>query len=132
MTLAELALRMRCSLCGKKAARVVAVVKRRPRGVPKNLPESSALQLQLDQQLLALFLPLPARGREHRIVAGGVYPLLELQKAPELFSVTYGAIDQKRMVVSGGCRAFWKRMCGHGPCRLVPHPDLPRSGCIRL
>ena len=36
MTLKELALRMRCSKCGKKAAEVVAVARRRPRGVPKN------------------------------------------------------------------------------------------------
>jgi hypothetical protein len=32
----ELALRMRCSRCGTKAAEVVAVAKPRPRGVPKN------------------------------------------------------------------------------------------------
>ena len=36
MTLKELALRMRCSQCGKKAAEVVAVARPRPRGVPKN------------------------------------------------------------------------------------------------
>ena len=36
MTLKELALRMRCSRCGKKAAEVVAVARPRPRGVPKN------------------------------------------------------------------------------------------------
>ena len=36
MTLRELALRMRCSRCGKKAAEVVAVARPRPRGVPKN------------------------------------------------------------------------------------------------
>jgi len=36
MTLEELALRMRCSQCGKKAAEVVAVARPRPRGVPKN------------------------------------------------------------------------------------------------
>jgi hypothetical protein len=36
VTLMELALRMRCSQCGKKAAEVVAVAKPRPRGVPKN------------------------------------------------------------------------------------------------
>jgi hypothetical protein len=36
MTLRELALRMRCSKCGKKAAEVVAVARPRPRGVPKN------------------------------------------------------------------------------------------------
>ena len=36
VTLKELALRMRCSQCGKKAAEVVAVAKPRPRGVPKN------------------------------------------------------------------------------------------------
>ena len=36
VTLRELALRMRCSRCGKKAAEVVAVTKPRPRGVPKN------------------------------------------------------------------------------------------------
>jgi hypothetical protein len=35
-TLKELALRMRCSRCGKKAAEVVAVARPRPRGVPKN------------------------------------------------------------------------------------------------
>ena len=34
VTLKELALRMRCSRCGKKAAEAVAVA--RPRGVPKN------------------------------------------------------------------------------------------------
>jgi hypothetical protein len=33
MTLKELALRMRCSRCGKKAAEVVAVARPRPRGV---------------------------------------------------------------------------------------------------
>jgi len=36
MTLEELAQRMRCSQCGKKAAEVVAVARPRPRGVPKN------------------------------------------------------------------------------------------------
>jgi len=36
MTLKELALRMRCSRCGRKAAEVVAVARPRPRGVPKN------------------------------------------------------------------------------------------------
>jgi hypothetical protein len=36
MTFKELALRMRCSRCGRKAAEVVAVAKPRPRGVPKN------------------------------------------------------------------------------------------------
>jgi hypothetical protein len=36
MTLRELALRMRCSGCGNKAAEVVAVARPRPRGVPKN------------------------------------------------------------------------------------------------
>jgi hypothetical protein len=36
MTLKELALRMRCSRCGKTAAQVVAVARPRPRGVPKN------------------------------------------------------------------------------------------------
>jgi hypothetical protein len=36
MTLKELALRMRCSQCGKKAAEVVAVAWPRPRGIPKN------------------------------------------------------------------------------------------------
>jgi hypothetical protein len=36
ITLKELALRMRCSKCGKKAAEVVAVARPRPRGVPKN------------------------------------------------------------------------------------------------
>jgi len=36
MTLKELALRMRCSRCGKKAAEVIAVARPRPRGVPKN------------------------------------------------------------------------------------------------
>jgi hypothetical protein len=34
MTLQELAQRMRCSQCGKKAAEVVAVARPRPRGVP--------------------------------------------------------------------------------------------------
>ena len=36
MTLRELALRMRCSRCGKKAAEVVAVARPKPRGIPKN------------------------------------------------------------------------------------------------
>ena len=36
MTLEQLAQRMRCSQCGKKAAEVVAVARPRPRGVPKN------------------------------------------------------------------------------------------------
>ena len=36
VTLKDLALRMRCSRCGKKAAEVVAVAGPRPRGVPKN------------------------------------------------------------------------------------------------
>jgi hypothetical protein len=36
VTLKELALRMRCSRCGKKAADVVAIARPRPRGVPKN------------------------------------------------------------------------------------------------
>ena len=36
MTLKELALRMRCSQCGKKAAEVVAVARPRLCGVPKN------------------------------------------------------------------------------------------------
>jgi hypothetical protein len=36
VTLRELAPRMRCSRCGKKAAEVVAVARPRPRGVPKN------------------------------------------------------------------------------------------------
>ena len=35
-TLEELAQRMRCSQCGKKAAEVIAVARPRPRGVPKN------------------------------------------------------------------------------------------------
>jgi hypothetical protein len=35
-SLEELALRMRCSQCGKKAAKVVAVAKPRPRGIPRN------------------------------------------------------------------------------------------------
>ena len=35
-TLKELAPRLRCSHCGKKAAEVVAVARPRPRGVPKN------------------------------------------------------------------------------------------------
>jgi hypothetical protein len=35
-TLAELATRMRCLRCGKKAAAIVAVNRPRPRGVPKN------------------------------------------------------------------------------------------------
>ena len=34
--LKELALRLRCSRCGKKAAEVVAIARPRPRGVPKN------------------------------------------------------------------------------------------------
>jgi hypothetical protein len=33
---AELAPRMRCSMCGRKAAEMVAVARPRPRGVPKN------------------------------------------------------------------------------------------------
>jgi hypothetical protein len=37
MTLRELAPRMRCSKCGKKAAEVVAVARPRPRSVPTNL-----------------------------------------------------------------------------------------------
>jgi hypothetical protein len=36
VTLTELALRMRCSQCGKKVAEVVAVARPRPRGIPKN------------------------------------------------------------------------------------------------
>jgi hypothetical protein len=36
VTLKEIALRMRCSRCGKKAAEVVAVARPGPRGVPKN------------------------------------------------------------------------------------------------
>ena len=36
LTLKELALRMRCSRCGRKAAEVVAVARPRPRGVPKS------------------------------------------------------------------------------------------------
>jgi hypothetical protein len=36
VTLKELALRMRCSRCGKKAAEVVAVARPRPRGIPKS------------------------------------------------------------------------------------------------
>jgi len=36
VSLKELALRLRCSRCGKKAAEVVAVARPRPRGVPKN------------------------------------------------------------------------------------------------
>jgi hypothetical protein len=36
VTLRELALRMRCSHCGKKAAEVLAVARPRPRGVPKS------------------------------------------------------------------------------------------------
>jgi len=36
MTLKELAPRMRCSQCGKRAAEVVAVANPRPRGIPKN------------------------------------------------------------------------------------------------
>jgi len=36
ITLRELAPRMRCSQCGKKAAEVVAVARPRPRGVPNN------------------------------------------------------------------------------------------------
>jgi hypothetical protein len=36
MSLTELALRMRYSLCGKKVAEVVAVARPRPRGVLKN------------------------------------------------------------------------------------------------
>ena len=39
VTLKELALRMRSSRCGKKAAEVVAVARPRPRGVPKSPPE---------------------------------------------------------------------------------------------
>ncbi len=35
-TLASIALRMRCSKCGAKAAQVVAVAAPRPRGIPKN------------------------------------------------------------------------------------------------
>jgi hypothetical protein len=36
MTLRELALRMHCSQCGKKAAQVLAVARPSPRGVLKN------------------------------------------------------------------------------------------------
>lgn len=36
VTLKELAPRMRCSRCNKKAAEVVAVARPRPRGLPKN------------------------------------------------------------------------------------------------
>jgi hypothetical protein len=36
MTLRELAPRMRCSQCGKKAAEVVAVARPRPRSIPKS------------------------------------------------------------------------------------------------
>jgi hypothetical protein len=36
MTLREVALRLRCSQCGKKAAEVVAVARPRPRGIPKS------------------------------------------------------------------------------------------------
>jgi hypothetical protein len=36
ITLQELALRMRCSKCGRKAAELVAVARPRPRGIPKN------------------------------------------------------------------------------------------------
>ena len=36
MTLKELALRIRCSKCGKKTAEIVAVARPRPRAVPKN------------------------------------------------------------------------------------------------
>ena len=38
ITLKDLALRMRCSRCGKKAAEVVAVARPRPRGVPRKSP----------------------------------------------------------------------------------------------
>ena len=34
MTLKEVALRMRCSRCGRKSAEVIAVARPRPRGVP--------------------------------------------------------------------------------------------------
>jgi len=37
MTLRELALRRRCSKCGRKTAEMIAVARPRPRGVPKNL-----------------------------------------------------------------------------------------------
>jgi hypothetical protein len=36
VTLEALALRLRCSKCGRKGAEVVAVARPRPRGVPKN------------------------------------------------------------------------------------------------
>ena len=36
VTLKQLALRMRCSRCGRKDAEVAAVARPRPRGVPKN------------------------------------------------------------------------------------------------
>jgi hypothetical protein len=36
VTLKDLASRLRCSHCGKKAAEVVAVAKPRPRDIPKN------------------------------------------------------------------------------------------------
>jgi hypothetical protein len=36
VALKDLAPRLRCSKCGKKAAEVVAIARPRPRGIPKN------------------------------------------------------------------------------------------------
>jgi hypothetical protein len=36
VTLKDLALRMRCSQCGRKSSQVLAFAKPRPRGTPKN------------------------------------------------------------------------------------------------
>jgi hypothetical protein len=53
MTLRELALRMRCSSCGKKVAGVVAVARPRPRGIAKDQrkrrPRGGALRALLDR-----------------------------------------------------------------------------------
>jgi hypothetical protein len=43
VTLKELALRMRCSKCGKKAAELVAVARPRPRGVPKSCADIAVI-----------------------------------------------------------------------------------------
>ena len=43
ITLKALALRMRCSRCGKKAAEVVAVARPRPRGVAQKSPLTRSL-----------------------------------------------------------------------------------------
>ena len=50
MTLRELALRMRCSQCGKKAAEVIAIARPRPRVEPfvKSSPTRRAYRITVD------------------------------------------------------------------------------------